>query len=169
MTPSESNNNNNNCAIGDVAGIGFTLALSALCPLISILVAENVSPVKFQVLESQSNDENAIKQADKDVESAAECQYFTAIAIGFLFLGIGLMCSKSKGIPNSISLGFICGFLLTIVISLYNGYDSINKLHQALIIGIVIVTLIFLSQKKLNPTSSSSSSTEASTKKDESV
>jgi hypothetical protein len=121
---------------------GLIIAIFLLIPLFCIKLAQSAFPVKHCSQTDFSNTD--VDQCDVDRRTQMDSQYLSVLVMGGIVIVIAYCLFMHNITSRSVCLALAYGGMATLVYAIYANYNRLSNPAQMSIIGLVLVSFIFL-------------------------
>jgi len=121
-------------------GLGLMIAIMALVPLFIIKTSDAVIPN----LDCTKASNAQVDMCVADQKKRGEAQYILKLVLSFLGLIVAFALTRYRSTGHAAVLGLAYGSMLGLLYAVATNLDKFNSPLQMLIIGVVLVSLIFL-------------------------
>jgi hypothetical protein len=122
------------------SGVGLMIPIALLVPLFIIKTSEAVIPN----LDCTKASNAQLDMCEADQKKRGDAQYILELVLSFLGLIIAFALARYKSTSRAAILGLAYGSMLGLLYAVVTNSGKFNSPLQMLIIGVILVSLIFL-------------------------
>ena len=123
---------------------GIVSAIFILIPLFAIKLAQTAYPIPNCASADFEKNARLAETCNLDRRTQMDKQYMFSLFIGFFFVILGYVMFYLKLATRSPARGAVYGGLATLVYAVYANYNRLENQAQTAIIGLVLVSMLFL-------------------------